>query len=221
MDEGFNTFINSIAEQDFNKGEYYSKGNNASAVYMFGKNSETIMSTPDALAERNIGTGLYSKPGLGLTILRDYVVGPERFDFAFREYIKNWAYKHPTPTDFFKSMDNGTGEDLTWFWRGWFYENFKIDQAIDKVEYPKDDATKGAIVSLVNLEQMAMPVVITWETNSGAKGMRKLPVEIWNNTSSFKVQIDSKEPLKWVKLDEEKMLPDMDRKNNDWIGGDK
>ena len=221
MDEGFNTFINSIAEQDFNKGEYYSKGNNASAVYMFGKNSEPIMSTPDALAERNIGTDLYSKPGLGLTLLRDYVVGAERFDFAFRQYIKNWAYKHPTPTDFFKSMDNGTGEDLTWFWRGWFYENFKIDQAIDKVEYPKDDATKGAIVSLVNLEQLAMPVVITWETTSGAKGMRKLPVEIWNNTSNFKVMIDSKETLKWVKLDEEKMLPDVDRKNNEWMGGDK
>lgn len=216
MDEGFNTFINSIAEQDFNNGEYYRKGNNASAVYMFGKNAESVMSTPDALTERNIGTNLYAKPGLGLTLLRDYVVGPERFDFAFRDYIKNWAFKHPTPTDFFKSIDNGTGEDLTWFWRGWFFENYKIDQAIDTVTYPKNDPSQGAIVTLVNLEQMAMPVVITWETASGTKGTRKLPVEIWNNTKSFKVMLDAKESLKWVKLDEEKMLPDVDRKNNQW-----
>lgn len=216
MDEGFNTFINGIAEQDFNNGEYYRKGNNAAAVYMFGKNAEPIMSTPDALMERNIGTDLYSKPGLGLTLLREYVVGPERFDFAFRDYIKNWAFKHPTPTDFFKSIDNGTGEDLTWFWKGWFYENYKIDQAIDTVTYSKNDPAQGAIVTLVNLEEMAMPVVITWQTASGAKGIRKLPVEIWNNTKSFKVLLDSKETLKWVKIDEDKMLPDVDRKNNDW-----
>ena len=204
MDEGFNTFINSIADDDFNNGEYKNNPNSgASAPYWFNANSEPIMSTPDAMREANIGTALYSKPGYGLEMLRNEILGPERFDYAFQTYIKRWAYKHPTPWDFFRTMDNVAGEDLSWFWKGWFVENYKLDQAIDKVEY---DASGAPIVNLSNLDQMAMPVILSYETVSGQKGVIKLPVEVWNNTKIWKVKIPVTEKLAKAEIDPDKVF---------------
>ena len=95
---------------------------------------ENMMLIPDGMQERNIGYNLYSKPGYALTLLRNQILGKDRFDYAFKEYIKNWAYKHPTPYDFFRSMENGTGEDLSWFWRSWFINSWKNDQALGDVK---------------------------------------------------------------------------------------
>jgi aminopeptidase N len=218
MDEGFNTFINSLADDDFNNGEYKSPPANMAntAGYLFGAKTESIMNTPDAMQERNIGLALYFKPGLGLEILRNEILGPDRFDYAFREYIKRWAFKHPTPTDFFRSMDNAAGESLGWFWKAWFVENYKLDQSIVSVTYADNKATEGAIVTIANLEQMAMPVYINYETKSGTKGTLKLPVEVWNNTNTWKVKLPTTEELKTVELDAEKVFPDVDFGNNVW-----
>ncbi len=217
MDEGFNTFINTLATEDFNNGEYNSKQNiQGLTQYIFNKNSEGIMYTPDAMKEANIGIALYVKPGLGLTLLREQIIGPDRFDYAFKEYIKTWAYKHPTPWDFFRTMDNAAGEDLTWFWRGWFMENYKLDQAITGVTYQKDKPENGAVVTLQNNEMMAMPVKISYETESGEKGTKVLPVSIWNNTATFKVLLNTTSALKSVVLDADVQLPDVNRANNTW-----
>lgn len=218
MDEGFNTFINSLATEDFNKGEYKDQPTNMEQVvpFIFGAGSEPILLTPDAMKERNIGVALYFKPGLGLALLRKEILGADRFDYAFKEYIKRWAYKHPTPWDFFRTMDNAAGEDLSWFWKAWFLENYKFDQAIASVTYDSNDATKGAVVSIVNMEQMALPVNISYETKSGVKGSLKLPVEVWNNTNNWKVKLPTTEELKSVTLDEAKVFPDMNFKNNSW-----
>jgi len=217
MDEGFNTFINTLAVVDFNNGEYKNTGNNEFMIpYIFSPFSESIMQTPDAMKEVNIGAALYIKPGLGLTILRDHVLGPDRFDYAFREYISRWANKHPTPWDFFRTMDNVSGENLGWFWKGWFVENYKLDQAITAVNFDSSKPDNGNIVTLTNLDQLALPVLLTYETVSGKKGSLKLPVEIWNNTSVFKTRIAETESLKWVKIDEQKALPDMNFANNTW-----
>jgi aminopeptidase N len=159
---------------------------------------------------------LYGKPGYGLQLLRNEILGPDRFDYAFREYIKRWAFKHPTPWDFFRSMDNASGETLSWFWKEWFVENYKLDQAILSVKYDKDDAANGAVVTLGNMEQMAMPVNISYETKSGIKGNLKLPVEVWNNTNIWKVKLPTTEELKKVEIDAEKVFPDMNFKNNAW-----
>ena len=220
MDEGFNTFINSLAHTDFNKGEYKETAKNMEllAQYMFGASSESIMSTPDALKEVNIGTALYLKPGYGLELLRNEILGPDRFDYAFKSYIQRWAYKHPTPWDFFRTMDNVSGEDLSWFWKGWFLENYKLDQAIISVGYVNDIQADGALITLGNLEQMAMPVTIAYETVSGKKGIIKLPVEIWNNTSTWKVKLPTTEKLVSVVIDPNKILPDMNFSNNSWKG---
>jgi len=218
MDEGFNTFINSLADDDFNNGEYKNKPTNMENVtpYLFGEKTEPIFLTPDAMREENIGLALYFKPGLGLGLLRKEILGPDRFDYAFREYIKRWAYKHPTPWDFFRSMDNASGENLSWFWKGWFIENYKLDQAILSVKYEKDDAANGAIVTIGNQDQMAMPVNISYETKSGIKGTLKLPVEVWNNTKTWKVKLPTTEALKKVEIDAEKVFPDMNFANNVW-----
>jgi Peptidase family M1 domain len=215
MDEGFNTFINSLAEKDFNNGEYAGSNPNPAMFVpmMFGNGSEGIMYTPDAMKESSIGMMLYFKPGYGLTILRNNILGPERFDYAFREYIKRWAFKHPTPWDFFRTMDNVSGENLDWFWKSWFVENYKLDQSIKDVSYSEN---KGAVVTLENLEKMAMPVIIGYETISGVKGTVNLPVEIWNNTGTFKTKLPVSEAVKSVTIDPDKTLPDMNYGNNKW-----
>lgn len=219
MDEGFNTFINSLADDDFNNGEYKSQPANmaSTAGYLFGNRTETIMLTPDAMKEQNIGLALYYKPAVGLEILRNEILGPDRFDYAFREYIKRWAYKHPTPVDFFRTMDNASGENLGWFWKAWFVENYTLDQRIVSVSYDNDIPGNGAIVSIANLQQMAMPVYISYETKSGKKGTVKLPVEVWNNTQIWKVKLPTTEAVKRVELDADKVFPDVDFENNVWI----
>jgi hypothetical protein len=219
MDEGFNTFINSLADDDFNNGEYKNNPGNMehTAKNLFGDGSEPIMLTPDAMKERNIGNELYRKPGYGLELLRNQILGPDRFDYAFREYIRRWAFKHPTPWDFFKTMENASGEDLAWFWKGWFIENYKLDQAIVAVENDTLNPANGAVVTIANLEPMAMPVNISYVTKSGVKGMIKLPVEIWNNTNTWKVKLPVTEPVVKVEIDAEKVFPDYYFENNVWI----
>ena len=219
MDEGFNTFINTLAHDDFNNGEYKQITSKENIIpYIFGPGSESIFNTPDAMKEGNIGAALYVKPGYGLELLRNYILGPDRFDYAFKTYINRWAYKHPTPWDFFRTMDNVAGEELSWFWKGWFLENYKLDQGIVSVTYEKNIPANGAIVTLENLEQMAMPVLLSYETKSGIKGTKQLPVEIWNNTAVFKVKLDTKEELKSVTVDEGKNFPDINFANNIWTG---
>ncbi len=219
MDEGFNTFINSLATIDFNNGEYKGTGPSKQFLipYMFSSESESIFNTPDAMKEANIGAALYFKPGYGLELLRNVILGPDRFDYAFKTYINRWAYKHPTPWDFFRTMDNVAGEDLSWFWREWFIENYLLDQAIMGVEYDSKAPANGSVVKLVNLNQMAMPVLLGYETISGVKGTMKLPVEIWNNTAVFKLQIPETEALKSVTIDPDKIFPDMNYGNNKWV----
>jgi len=218
MDEGFNTFINSIAGEDFNNGEYKAAPTNMQnmAGYMFNNATEPVFSTPDAMKEANIGIALYFKPGYGLELLRNEILGPDRFDYAFKTYINRWAFKHPTPWDFFRTMDNASGEDLAWFWKAWFVENYRLDQSIVSVKYEKDAAANGAIVTLANLDEMAMPVNLSYETKSGVKGMIKLPVEIWNNTAIFKVKLPTTEELSKVEIDAAKVFPDMNFANNVW-----
>ena len=216
MDEGFNSFINTLSDDDFNNGEYNvsSTSGEEAAFNMFNVYTEKVLSTPDALRERNIGMALYYKPAFALELLRNHILGEDRFDYAFRTYISKWAFKHPTPWDFFRTMENVSGEDLSWFWKSWFINNYIFDQAIVSVV---NDTEKGALVTIANMEQMAMPVLITYETQYGKKGSMKLPVEIWNNTAEFTFRIPVKEELKAVYIDELKQFPDINFSNNKWI----
>jgi hypothetical protein len=218
MDEGFNTFINSIAAEQFNNGEYKEDpiDGHMMSRFMFSDRSETVMKTPDALLEMNIGIALYFKPGYALGLLREHIVGKDRFDYAFKKYIRDWAFKHPSPWDFFRSMENSLGEDLGWFWKGMILENYRLDQAVSKVEYVNSNPSNGAILTLENNDRMAMPVVIEYTTQSGKTERKTLPVEIWMNGPTWKVRLNTSEELTKVVIDPDKVLPDMNSANNTW-----
>lgn len=219
MDEGFNTFINGLSAAEFNNGEYKRKPDNMQAVGKSLANDklEYVMLTPDAMKEANIGINLYYKPGYGLNILRNQILGADRFDYAFKKYIENWAFKHPTPFDFFRSMENGAGEDLSWFWRGWFLENWKTDQAIaDVKEITKDGAITGYNIQIANLEKMPMPIILEVKTKSGKTDVIRLPVDIWMRNTSWTVNYPTTEEVVSVTLDPEQVLPDFNPDNNSW-----
>jgi aminopeptidase N len=219
MDEGFNTFINTLSTADFNNGEYARKkpaDMHANAATVTRPGLETMFSQPANLKERNTGILLYFKPGMGLTMLREQILGPERFDFAFRNYIAKWAFKHPTPDDFFRSMENASGESLQWFWRGWFLNNWRLDVGVRDVKYIDNDASKGALITIDNLEKMAMPVTLEIKTVSGKTDRVNLPVEIWERNSSWTFKYPSTEEIQSVTYDPDKALPDFNSDNNVW-----
>lgn len=218
MDEGFNTFINFYSTDAFNKGEYKNRkfDMHAIAKSMFRETADPIMSIPDVIQTRNLGWEAYNKPGFGLRILREHILGPDRFDYAFKNYIAKWAFKHPTPMDFFRAMEDGAGEDLGWFWRAWFYELWKLDQSVKDVDYVEQDPTKGAVITIENLDKMAMPAVVEVELTSGEKERFTFPVEIWQRGSSWTFRTSTKLPIKSVVIDPDHSFPDMDSKNNTW-----
>jgi hypothetical protein len=221
MDEGFNTFINSLSSLDFNNGEYKDRPvdmHKRAEVYT-SPNLETIMSSPDNMKEANIGLLAYSKPSSGLVILREQVLGPERFDLALKTYVERWAYKHPQPDDFFRTIENVAGEDLSWFWRGWFQYNWRLDQGINSIKYVKNDPKLGAVISIENFEKMAMPVSLDVKTKSGKITRVKLPVEVWQKNKAWSFKHNSTEEIESITLDPDHVLPDSNEGNNTWTAG--
>jgi hypothetical protein len=218
MDEGFNTFINFYSTDAFNKGEYKNRkfDMHAIAKSMFRETADPIMSIPDVIQVRNLGWEAYNKPGFGLRILREHILGADRFDYALKNYINKWAFKHPTPMDFFRAMEDGAGEDLGWFWKSWFYELWKLDQSVKEVDYVEQDPAKGAVITIENLDKMAMPAIVEVELTSGEKERFTFPVEIWQRGSSWTFRTSTKLPIKSVVIDPDHSFPDMDSKNNTW-----
>ncbi|MBB1194070.1 M1 family peptidase [Flavobacterium sp. SOK18b] len=218
MDEGFNTFINSLSSIDFNNGEYKEpKADMHQRAEMYTSPFlETIMSSPDNMKERNIGLLAYSKPSSGLVILREQVLGPERFDLALKTYVERWAFKHPQPDDFFRTIENVAGEDLSWFWRGWFQYNWRLDQGINSIKYVKNDPKKGVIITIENFEKMVMPVSLDVKTKSGKITRVKLPVEVWQKNKSWSFKHNSTEEIESITLDPDHAFPDSNTANNVW-----
>ncbi len=219
MDEGFNTFINKLSTANFNNGEYNrERGTMHDIAPALFFPSEPIMTIPDVQQPRALGILAYFKPGEGLQLLRDVVLGHDRFDFAFKQYVNRWAFKHPTPYDFFRSMEDGAGEDLGWFWRGYFYETWKLDQSVKEVRYVDGSADKGSLISIENLEKFAMPATVEVTEANGKKGRVNLPVEIWQRGGTWTFRYNSTSPLKTVVVDPDQKLPDINSKNNVWRG---
>lgn len=215
MDEGFNTFINSVSEKDFNNGEYYqAKPLQSMSRAFYGDSMEPVMTAPDNLKERNLGFLGYYKPSAGLQMLRENILGEARFDKAFREYIKRWAFKHPTPDDFFRTMENVSGEELNWFWRGWFLNKWKIDQAVTNVKYVNGDFTKGAIIKVENIGQLPMPTEVAIKFKDGSTQIEKLPVEVWKRNSEWSFEVPTTKEILSVQLDPKGSLPDANPSDN-------
>lgn len=222
MDEGFNTFINDLSTEAFNKGEFKTQSffsDPASPFmvkYTFGDEMDGLYNTPDVIQQNNLGIAAYMKPSQMLHALRDLVLGPERFDAAFKEYVDRWAFKHPTPWDFFHTMENVSGEDLGWFWRSWVLNTWKIDQSVKTVAYIDQKPENGGEITLENLEKMPMPVTVLVRETNGKEHKINLPVEIWQRGATWTFSVPTTSEIKEVVLDPDKKLPDWNRDNNTW-----
>jgi len=220
MDEGFNQFINHYSTLAFNKGEYRRTvflGSPFLAGMLRSSRAESIHTYPDIVrSSQSLGMTAYFKPAIGLYMLREVILGPERFDYAFRTYIKRWAYKHPTPIDFFNTMENAGGEELDWFWKKWFYTTETIDQGVTGVRYVGNKPEKGAIINLENKGGVLMPVILEIEEENGTKKTVKLSVEIWFKGNKFNYVYNSKSKIKQVRIDPKNLVSDVNKANNTW-----
>ncbi|HEY0339215.1 MAG TPA: M1 family aminopeptidase, partial [Steroidobacteraceae bacterium] len=225
MDEGFNTFIDVYESDAFGKGVYGPKrdveyapggGNPVEEILpvLADPAAPLILTRADAILEKYRHPVTYFKSALGLVLLREQILGPERFDWAFRRFIRDWAFRHPAPSDFFRAMESEGGEDLSWFWRGWYCNNWTFDLAVKSVAYKDGNPAKGALVTFENLDPMVLPASVEIAFEDGSHQRIRLPAETWILKSVVTLPIDSTQAVVTVTVDPDHVLPDKDRTNN-------
>ena len=221
MDEGFNTFINVYSARAFYHDTTGPGGSGIESWAAFagsGRDEAPSIVPADRVPGFLLGAAAYGKPEVGLFLLRHSILADTtRFDTAFREYIRRWAFKHPTPADFFRSMEDGLGEDLSYFWRGWFLRTDVVDQAVDSVRTARDSTgTTYTTTYLSSPGGLPMPVNLRLTFADGSVENTRLPVEAWfEGNHSVYVRIFAKDLVK-VEIDPDKNFPDVRRQNNTW-----
>ena len=223
MDEGFNTFIDTFESDDFNHGEYgpkrdgeYAPDPKLSPADQIAKlltdpEAPVILTRGDAIREKYRHPVTYFKSAFGLTLLREQILGPERFDRAFRKYIADWAFKHPTPSDFFRAMESEGGEDLSYFWRGYYLHNWQMDMAVTKADVLDGETGNGVQVTVENRGKLIVPATLRVDLEDGTQLNVAVPAETWlqSGTHVFKVPTPSR--VKSVTLDPDHKVPLSDR----------
>lgn len=146
MDEGLNTFVQYLTEREWDKNFESRRGPAHKIVdYMSGSQGDMVPIMTNSESILQFGNNAYGKPATAMNILRESVMGRELFDYAFKEYCRRWAFKHPTPADLFRTMEDASAVDLDWFWRGWFYTTDNCDQSLDAVKWFKADTKNPEI----------------------------------------------------------------------------
>ncbi len=221
MDEGINTFINQYSRLD-----YYGQGRVPPEKVMSGLSKyvtkqmdsplgdQPVMTYADRIRDDALGYLAYVKPAYGLMLLREYVMDPEQFDAAFKAYFDRWAYKHPKPADFFRTIEDVTGEDLDWFWRSWFYETDTMDHAIATVA--TGDTTR---ITVEQRDELMMPMTVHLTYDDGSTEQRRVPAEAFYTQDANTLRVTN-ESLQRVALDPNQFLPDVNRGNNTWTPAD-
>lgn len=226
QDEGFNTFINTFAEAS----RYPEKGDQLARAAAERKIIEQVMAAgvdqpidigPDRINPRFLGLSAYLKPSVGLQQLREEILGAEAFDEAFREYIRRWAYRHPTAADFYRTMEDAAGHRLDWFWRGWFVENARFDQTVESVTAQQKGTTQEVQVNFGNRSRGVLPIRVRFSFSDGSTQDVRYPAEVWslNSTRYPRRFAFEGKTLTKIELDPELRLVDFDRSNNVWIAG--
>jgi hypothetical protein len=167
MDEGLNSFVQYLAEQAWEENYPQSRGEPRVIVdYMKSANQQPIMTNSESISQ--LGYNAYAKPTAALIVLRETVLGRELFDFAFKEYAQRWKFKRPTPSDFFRTMEDASGTDLDWFWRGWFYTTDHVDVSVDGIaEYQISSKDPEIEKKWKKAQRDAEPMSITDQRNKG------------------------------------------------------
>lgn len=214
MDEGFNTFINYYAYADrFPGTENTRRGNARAHIPQMILHQQQPMDTPaDRIWRGRLGSLQYAKTAVALVLLREVVLGRERFDPALRRYIELWAFKSPRPADFFRCIENAAGVDLAWFWRGWILETGVLDQEVTEVSHRDGKA----YVTFTNRRELVMPVDYRVTYDDGSTEDRRLPVEAWTTTNQWTAMWETPKRITKVELDPEGKLPDVNLENNVW-----
>jgi peptidase M1-like protein len=213
MDEGFNTFIDLGNAARYFAGTAYGDTIEVHPLHLYPDHAlpgkeQPLISRP--VESHDLFWTAYQKPALMMQTLRYEVLGKERFDAAFREYLRTWAFKHPTPADFFRLMRDESGMDLDFFWRDWIYTTARLDQAVDSVQAGDSVQT----VFLSNRGTMTLPVELELRFDGGRTERVKLPVEMWNLGAHFKYRVRAEQRIIGVEVDPRRALPDIDRSNN-------
>jgi hypothetical protein len=213
MDEGFNTFIDLAGAARYFAGTAYGDSIEVHPLHLYQNHAipgqEQPLITRPVEVKDLFWTG-YQKPALMMQTLRYEVLGKERFDAAFRAYLRAWAYKHPAPADFFRIMRDASGMDLDWFWRDWVFTTARLDQAVDSI----GRAQEGEKVFLSNRGSMMLPLEMDLTFRDGSSERVRLPVEMWNQGSKFAYRLKTAKEVRRVVIDPRRVFPDIDRANN-------
>jgi len=217
IDEGFTSFLGIYASR------FFYPGSTPWAITRFEERMNTpdlqpVHTRPDHIAGGQLGFLAYRKTAYGLWLLREHILGPDRFDPAFRAYIRDWAFKSPTPDEFFRTMNNHAGADLSWFWRSWFIEFTTLDQRIDRVRFTDDGIAR---VRFETRGEAVMPLFLrlTWRDQSGNRHDEHLtiPVDAWGGSRQYERGfVRPGHRLIEIEIDPKNVLPDLDRSNNRW-----
>jgi len=228
MDEGVNSFLQYYAEQEWEKGYPSRRGPARNIVPYMQDSAQVPIMTESEDVQTAFGNNGYAKPAAGLVMLREKVLGDSLFDAAFKEYAQRWMFKHPQPADFFRSMEEGAGEQLNYFWRGWFYTTHANDQAVASVQAQRADSLVGSTVrgrnyvrvTIDNRGGLVLPVEMAVTFSDGTTQRIKLPADIWRkNEQRFVHGFFTDKTVTQVVLDPDEGFADVDRSNNTWRAG--
>ncbi len=213
MDEGFNTFIDLAGAAQYFKGTPYGDSIEVHPLHLYKDHAtpgreQPLIARPVEVAD--LFWGGYEKPALMMQLLRHEVLGPDRFDAAFREYIRTWAFKHPAPADFFRLMRDESGMDLDWFWRSWVFGTDRLDQSVDSIVSGPHETR----IVLQSRGTMVMPLEMELTFDDGTTERVRLPVEMWNLGSRFTYRLAGDRHVRRVEVDPRHALPDVDRTDN-------
>ena len=213
QDEGLNTYINDFSgERRFPGTSDWAAGLEESVAVLGTTLDAPLMTMPDRIAPDGLGAIAYSRPAVMLVALRDHVVGRERFDAAFREYARRWTFRHPTPADFFRTVEEAAGADLSWFWRAYFYGSEPLDIGIASV------AMQGArvAVTLDRFSSAPFPVELRLRYADGTIEDVTLPVSIWQAGRRFVALLPARGNVVGARLWPVKGVPDVNAANDAW-----
>jgi len=217
MDEGFNTYQNAFSN------ERRAPGTNAFPDYLANWRQSVeagtqapLMTPPDRIDPDGLGAIGYRKPGAVLLALRDNVIGRDAMDRAMREYARRWSFKHPTPADFFRTVENVSGEDLSWFWNAFFYGTDVLDIAVDGVTMRQSPTQSLVEVHLRRVTSIPFPVTMRLKLNDQSTQDVRLPVQIWARTDRYTASIPVSRAVIGVRLWPDPNVPDWNSTNDVW-----